>query len=68
MMNKKIKSTELGFENRNQQKNLGRTEEMGTDNLQWFYRMECLHCGFRYKSNGSNISERKCPRCQGGKP
>ena len=29
--------------------------------------MECLKCGARYKVNGSNIYECKCPVCLGGK-
>ena len=31
------------------------------------YEMECLQCGKRYYANGSNISQKKCPACQGGK-
>lgn len=61
-------STERGFVNRNQQKNNGRTQMPGTDNQQWFYEMECLECGHRYYANGSDIWQRKCPRCQGGRP
>lgn len=48
--------------------NIGRTEENGTDHMQWFYSMECQSCNFKYKANGSDIWQRKCPNCQGGRP
>jgi hypothetical protein len=28
--------------------------------------LRCIHCGFRYDSNGSEFDARKCPQCQGG--
>lgn len=62
------KTTQLGYVNRNQQKNMGRTNIPGTDNHQWFYLMECQVCNTQYYANGSDIWLRKCPRCQGGKP
>lgn len=61
------KSTEIGYINKNRQKNLGKTDKPGTDFGQWFYNMECLDCGHRYLANGSNIYEKKCPNCQGGR-
>lgn len=64
--NKKMKSSEIGFVNNKNQKNNGRSDVPGTDHLQWFYNMECLNCGHIYHSNGSNIYEKKCPKCQGG--
>jgi len=66
--NKKVKSTELGYVNKNNQKNNGCTNEVGTDNNQKFYAMECLNCGHHYRANGTDIWQRKCPKCQGGKP
>ena len=48
-----MKSTDLGFINKNNQK---------------FYAMECLNCGHTYKANGTDIWQRKCPKCQGGRP
>jgi hypothetical protein len=62
-----MKSTENGFINKNNQRNNGRTDTPGTDNMQWFYDMECLDCGFKYRANGSDIWQRKCPKCQGGR-
>ena len=63
-----MKSTDLGYVNKNNQKNNGCTLEMGTDSNQRFYDMECMNCGHRYKANGTDIWQRKCPKCQGGKP
>ena len=54
--------------NKNQQKNLGRTDKPGTDHNQYFYEMACLNCGYKYYANGSDIWHRKCPGCQGGNP
>lgn len=63
-----LKSTEAGYVNKKNQKNLGKTSKPGTDNNQWFYQMECLDCGHHYFANGSDIWQRKCPNCQGGQP
>lgn len=62
------KTTEVGYINRNNQRNNGRLNEKGSDNNQWFYEMECLDCGEKYKANGSDIFQRKCPKCQKGRP
>lgn len=61
-------STEVGYINKNNQRNNGKTNIPGTGNLQWFYDMECLNCGHKYHANGHDIWLRKCPKCQGGKP
>lgn len=45
---------------------MGKTHEVGTDNMQWFYDMKCLKCGHTYKANGTDIFQRKCLNCQGG--
>ena len=65
---KRMKSTEKGFVNHNNQRNNGKTDKPGTGNFQWFYDMECLNCGHRYLANGHDVWLRKCPKCQGGKP
>lgn len=59
--------TEQGFVNRNRQQNNGKTQMLGTDHQQWFYEMECLRCGHKYYANGSDIWQRRCPKCQGGR-
>lgn len=61
------KTTDINYINRNNQKNLGRLDERGTDYNQWFYQMECQLCKHQYKSNGSDINQRKCPNCQNGR-
>ena len=61
-------STSIGFVNKNNQRNNGKTEKPGTDFGQWFYEIECLDCGHKYYANGSDIWQRKCPCCQGGRP
>ena len=62
------KSTETGYINKHNQRNNGCTYTHGTDYNQKFYSMECLSCGHKYRANGTDIWQRKCPQCQGGKP
>ena len=61
------KSTDIGYVNKNNQRNNGITPHEGTDNNQYFYEMECLNCGHKYYANGTDIWQRKCPACQGGR-
>jgi len=63
-------TTRAGFINPNQQQNLGPTQPPieGTDYGQYVYIIQCTRCGLIYGANGSDIWERKCPKCQGGKP
>lgn len=68
IMSKKGNSTEIGYINKNNQRNNGKTNIPGTGNNQWFYDMECLYCGHKYYANGHDIWLRKCPKCQGGRP
>lgn len=61
-------TTKKGFVNDNSQENLGRTDEMGTDHMQYYYHMKCHKCNHEYKANGTDIHQRRCPKCQGGRP
>ena len=61
-------TTQIGFENRNEQRNLGTRGIKGTDHGQYSYKLRCLFCKNEYGSNGTDIFERKCPVCQNGKP
>ena len=63
-------STQIGYINRNNQKNLGTRGTKGTDHNATSYKLECLvsGCGFAYGANGTDVFHRKCPRCQGGNP
>ena len=36
--------------------------------MQYSYKMVCQNCGEVYGANGSDIFQRKCPKCQGGNP
>jgi len=62
-------TTRIGYINTHGQKNLGRTEPQraGTDHCQYVYILQCSKCGHKYGSNGSDIFQRKCPSCQGGR-
>jgi hypothetical protein len=61
-------TTTIGFINKNNQKVHGTRGVAGTDHAAYSYKMECLEngCGYEYGANGSDIFQRKCPRCQGG--
>lgn len=65
---KAMSTTEIGYVNKNNQRNNGKTNIPGTGYGQWFYDMECLKCGHKYHANGHDIWLRKCPKCQGGRP
>lgn len=62
-------TTRIGFVNRNNQRCGGHCGVTGTDHDQFAYRMECLEpsCGYIYGANGTDVFQRKCPRCQAGK-
>ena len=64
------KTTSIGYINRNNQIVHGTRGVEGNDHCQVSYKPECLEqgCGFEYGANGSDIFQRKCPKCQGGKP
>ncbi|HXI14537.1 MAG TPA: DUF429 domain-containing protein [Thermoanaerobaculia bacterium] len=60
-------TTTLGYVNRNEQEVVSRTESRGSDHGQRVYVLRCRRCGVEYGANGSDIFQRKCPGCQGGK-
>jgi predicted nuclease with RNAse H fold len=64
------KTTRIGYENKNKQRCDGHRGAAGTDHGQHAYRMVCLRpeCGYAYGANGTDVFQRKCPRCQGGAP
>lgn len=61
-------TTTPGYVNRNLQEVIARTELAGSDHGQRVYLLRCTRCGYQYGANGSDIFQRKCPMCQGGKP
>lgn len=62
------KATKPRDVNRNRQQVLQGTGLPGNDHKQVVYLLECRDCGFRYGANGSDIFQRKCPACRGGRP
>src|SRR2546430_1481688 len=63
-----LRSTDIGYLNKNEQEVLSRTDCPGTDHGQRVYMLRCRKCGAQYGANGTDIWIRKCPVCQGGKP
>jgi hypothetical protein len=64
----KGKSTQPGYVNRNSQVVIRNTRLPGTDRGQSVYQLACVICGHVYGANGCDVFERKCPKCQGGRP
>ena len=67
-MAKSKMTSEPGYRNLNNQEVMRNTGLQGTDHLQYIYELLCRECDHRYGSNGSDIHERRCPKCQKGKP
>lgn len=61
-------TTQPGHTNINKQTVIRNTGLTRNDHNQVVYEVECLKCGQKYGANGSDIFQRKCPNCQGGKP
>ena len=59
-----MKTLDVGYINRNNQKNLGYRGKSETHYNQNFYEMECLCCGHKYLANGCDVWLRRCPVCQ----
>jgi len=68
LKNGNTKTTQIGYINRNNQKNHGTRGVKGNDHEQVAYKLECLLCGSTYGANGSDVFQRKCPDCQDGQP
>ena len=58
-----MKTTDIGYINKNNQKNLGYRGLSETHVSAKFYEMEYLDCGHKYMANGCDIWLRKCPMC-----
>lgn len=61
-----MKSTDLNYLNKNNQRNIGKTNEKGTDHCSILYMMRCEDCKHEYFANSTDIFQKKCPNCQGG--
>lgn len=58
-----MKTTDAGYINKNNQKNLGYRGISETHYNQRFFEMECIDCGYTYMANGCDVWLRKCPKC-----
>ena len=59
-----MKTLDIGYINKNNQKNLGFRGKSETHYNQNFFEMECLDCGHKYMANGCDVWLRRCPECQ----
>ena len=59
-----MKTLDVGYINKNNQKNLGYRGKSDTHYNQNAFEMECLECGHKYLANGCDVWLRKCPVCQ----
>ncbi|WP_210256051.1 hypothetical protein [Chelativorans sp. Marseille-P2723] len=66
--NRNRKTTEPGHVNRNKQEVIARTDLPGSDHNQVVYLLRCQNCDTRHGANGSDIFQRRCPNCGGGRP
>lgn len=60
------KTTEQGYNNKNNQTVIRKTDLPGNDHNQKVYVLRCNECLHEYGANGSDIWLRRCPNCQGG--
>lgn len=61
-------TTAIGYENRNGQAVVRATGLPGTDHLARIYVLQCRACRYEYGANGTDIFQRRCPKCGGGAP
>ena len=61
-------TTTPGYRNRNGQVVIRKTDVPGNDHNQVVYVLQCGDCDLQYGANGSDIWQRKCPGCGGGRP
>ena len=61
-------TTVPGFKNRNGQLVVRATSLPGNDHLQKIYVLQCGKCKTEFGANGSDIFQRRCPECGGGRP
>lgn len=61
-------TTAPGYVNGKGQEVVRATGLAGTDYGQSVYVLRCGRCGHEYGANGSDIFQRRCPKCDGGAP
>lgn len=62
-----MKTTDVGYVNKNEQENLGVIPDRSGDSNQKLYHVKCRKCGHEYGVNGCDLHERKCPKHGGGR-
>lgn len=62
------RTTDVGYENLNEQTVIRQTDLEGTLPGQKVYVLKCRRCGAEYGANGCDIHIRRCPQCMGGQP
>ena len=62
------RTTDVGYENLNQQTVVRQTDLPGNLPGQTVYVLKCGRCGAEYGTNGCDIHLRRCPSCMGGPP
>jgi hypothetical protein len=64
------KTTAIGYVNQRGQRSEGHRGIAGNGHMQRAYKMRCMRddCGHDYGANGSDIFQRRCPRCDRGAP
>lgn len=61
-------TTEPGYVNQHSQKVVRKTSTPSNDHNQLVYVLLCQKCKTEYGANGSDIWQRRCPSCSGGRP
>lgn len=61
-------TTTIGYVNPRGQVTVRNTGLPSTDHNQVVYQLACSKCGHNYGANGSDIHDRRCPKCDGGLP
>lgn len=59
-----MNSLDIGYINKNNQKNLGYMGKFETHYNQNSFELECQDCGQKYLANGCDVWLRKYPVCQ----
>ena len=62
-----LRTTDTGYINRNNQCTIMEVNIPGNDHNQpHSYILRCTVCSYKYRVNGTDIWQRKCPKCQNG--
>jgi Zn finger protein HypA/HybF involved in hydrogenase expression len=62
----KNKYAKPGYINKNRQRVISVSEEHAQIHNTWPWLMVCEDCGHKYATNGGDVFQKLCPKCQGG--